>query len=540
MDGRPLAILLIEDNPGDARLIREALADYDAETFDLQTAGNLRDGLDRLTGGGIALVLLDLSLPESRGIDTLARVLDRDPQTPVIVLTGTSDESLAVEAVRRGAQDYLVKGQVDGRLLGRAIRYAVERKEAHTRLAEANQRLAEANRRLEELATTDDLTGLWNRRYFLQMLDREFARTARRGAGLALAMIDLDHFKRINDTCGHGFGDKVLCQVAHTMRRESRAADLVARYGGEEFIVLMPAADTRAAAIAAERLRRAIAERPVRDDQRTMDVTVSVGVASLQDAIDGTTLLRHVDEALYAAKQAGRNCVRTWTEAERDPPGDAPAPNPAMADLEGRIATLSLQAKDAFVQSIRGLVQALEARDPYTRHHSENVTRYAVAVAEQMGLDGDEVAVVRRAAQVHDIGKIGIADALLRKPGRLTERERRAMRQHVVIGVHILEELRFLERELPLVRHHHERWDGKGYPDGLAGEAIPRGARVLAVADAFDALTSDRPYHAAVGRDEAVAVLAGEAGRQFDADAVDALTAWLSQGEPLAAAEAHA
>jgi len=330
MAGPPIDVLLIEDNPGDARLIREALADYGEGAFALECVGGLDAGLDRLARGNVAVVLLDLSLPESRGLNTLARLLDGGDRVPVIVLTGTSDEALAVEAVRRGAQDYLVKGQTDGRLLGRAIRYAIERKEVHTRLAETNARLAEANRRLEELATTDDLTGLWNRRYFLDMLCRECRRAARFGANLAIAMVDVDHFKAVNDAHGHPFGDRVLGEVAGMMRQAARATDLVARYGGEEFMVLLPETAADAAADAAERLRRAIADRPVADGDRAAAVTVSIGVAALGGAADPTTLLRHVDEALYAAKQAGRNRTMVWT-VEGPQPAVLPAAWPAHA-----------------------------------------------------------------------------------------------------------------------------------------------------------------------------------------------------------------
>jgi len=313
MDRPTIDVLLIEDNPGDARLIRETLADYDGGAFALDWADSLEAGLERLAAGRAAVVLLDLSLPGSRGLDTLARLLADKVQVPVIVLTGTSDEALAVEAVRRGAQDYLVKGQTDGRLLGRAIRYAIERKEAHARLAEANSRLAEANSRLEQLATTDDLTGLWNRRYFLDMLCRECRRTARSGAPLAVAMVDVDRFKGINDRHGHPFGDRVLAAVARVMREAARATDLVARYGGEEFMILLPETSADAAVDAAERLRRTIAGRPVTDGDRAVAVTVSVGVAALEGGTDPTALLRHVDEALYAAKEAGRNRTMVWT-----------------------------------------------------------------------------------------------------------------------------------------------------------------------------------------------------------------------------------
>ena len=314
MDAKKIQVLLVEDNPGDARLIQEALAERGDGAFRLHWAKTLAEGIRRLlTGPDVDLVLLDLSLPGTRGLDTLARLLDQGADVPVIVLTGLDDEALAVEAVRRGAQDYLVKGQTSGPLLARAIRYAIERKEAQAELAAANARLAEANRRLAELATTDDLTGLWNRRHFFEVFEHETRRLARTGGDLALVMLDVDHFKRVNDTWGHPFGDRVLAHVAAVLRREAREVDLVARFGGEEFVVLMPGTTLAQAATAGERFRRAIEAAPLRRDDGPASVTVSVGVAACASPGEAAHLLRHVDEALYAAKRAGRNCTMLWT-----------------------------------------------------------------------------------------------------------------------------------------------------------------------------------------------------------------------------------
>jgi diguanylate cyclase (GGDEF)-like protein len=334
-----IQVLLIEDNPGDARLIREALAERSESAFRLRWADDLDEGLQRLADDPPQVVLLDLSLPGSRGLDTLATVLEQNDEVPIIVLTGTDDEALAVEAVRRGAQDYLVKGQTGGALLGRAVRYAIQRKESEAELADAKARLEAANNRLEKLATTDDLTGLWNRRHFLAMLDRECQRVARTGTNLAVVMVDVDHFKDVNDTCGHPFGDRVLQEVATVMQNEARSVDMVARYGGEEFMIFMPETGADEAVTAAERLRRHVAEQPVSDGGRSREVTISVGVADLGDAVDPTNLLRHADEALYAAKEGGRNRTCLWTD-------DGPVPADDTDD-EAAVAAAGAQETDA-------------------------------------------------------------------------------------------------------------------------------------------------------------------------------------------------
>jgi len=635
MGDKPIHILLIEDNPGDARLIREFLAENGGGRFHLEWAERLEEGLRHLDAGHIDLVLLDLSLPQSTGLDTLAVVLAHAPRVPTIVLTVLDDVAVAVEAVRRGAQDYLVKSQIDSRLLVRAVRYAVERKQIGEALQEANRRLEdlarfpsenpdpvlrvarsgevlyanaaaaslleglgggagqpvpeayrqavnqsfesgrrvvfeiehagriysfwttlppadaeyinvygrditkrkraeealqEANTRLEKLATTDELTGLANRRGFREAIGLETERARRYESDFALAMIDVDGFKAINDVYGHVFGDRVLVEVAKALKDGARATDVVARYGGDEFIVLMPNTDTRKAVSAVERFRRRIAGCVISDGQRSLEVTISAGISAL-DSKDRTAgpdiLIRQADEALYAAKHGGGNVTKIWNEIARDRTEGGADEAARVEDLRREVAGLSLQTKEMVVQSIGSLIHALEARDPYTKAHSANVTRYAVAIAETLDLAPEETAVIRRAAMVHDIGKIAVPDSILRKPGPLDDHERRIMQRHVLTGVKILGQIHFLKREVPLVRHHHEHWDGKGYPDGISGEAIPLGARILAVADAFDAITSNRVYHNARSVSDALRILVEESGRQFDPDVVDAMVKWV-------------
>ncbi|MCX5648914.1 MAG: diguanylate cyclase, partial [Planctomycetota bacterium] len=394
----------------------------------------------------------------------------------------------------------------------------------------AEEALQQANTRLEELATTDDLTGLANRRGFMAAIGLETERARRYGSDLALAMIDVDGFKAINDVCGHVFGDRVLVEVARAIEEGARAADLVARYGGDEIIVLMPNTDAREAVSAVERIRRSIAGRVISDGQRSLQVAISAGVSAL-DSKDRTAgpdlLIRQADEALYAAKHAGGNVAKTWNEITEDRAGEIPDEAAGVEDLQRKVAGLSLQAKEMVVQSLWGLVHALEARDSYTKAHSANVTRYAVAIAETLELDPEETGVIRRAAMVHDIGKIAVPDSILRKRGALDDHERRIMQGHVLAGVKIIDQMRFLDREVPLVRHHHEWWKGEGYPDGIAGEAIPLGARILAVADAFDAITSNRVYRNARSVSDALRILVEESGRQFAPGVVDAMVKWV-------------
>ncbi len=232
--------------------------------------------------------------------------------------------------------------------------------------------------------------------------------------------------------------------------------------------------------------------------------------------------------ALYEAKKSGRNRTKTWKDI-KDGGTRQRLELYRIQEFQNRVADVSAHSKEVFVQSMWGLVQAIEARDKHTRSHSDNVMRYAVAIAEAMGVCTEDIDVIRRAAMIHDVGKIGVPDNILRKPGPLTSEERAVIEQHTLIGVRILDQMRFLERELPIVRSHHERWDGNGYPDGISGMTIPLGARVLGVADAFDAITADRVYRKSRPVSQALAILAEGSGSQFDPTAVEAMLRWVEQ-----------
>ena len=259
-------------------------------------------------------------------------------------------------------------------------------------------------------------------------------------------------------------------------------------------------------------------------------ITISCGIAQSKsdDANLPRDIMRRADLALYEAKSAGRDCVMVWNEKMSRRPDATDLELDKIKRLQRRIAGLSEQAEMMFVQSICGLVQALEAKDSYAKKHSENVTHYTVAIARTMGVPASELEVIRRAAMIHDIGKIGVPDSILSKPGRLTPRERSIVEQHPLIAVRILEKMTFLEQEVGLVRHHHEKWNGQGYPDGLSGSSIPLGARIMAVADTFDALTSTRSYRTSRSIGQAVTILTDSAGYDFDQEAVGALVSWLN------------
>lgn len=298
MDIEMIVVLLIEDNHDDALLIQRYLSKAIKVSYQIHHVDELRKGLDFLNSGGVDVVLLDLGLPDAQGLSAFENVYAISPNVPIIVLTGHDDDDLAMEAVHKGAQDYLVKGQIAGSLLQRAIRYAIERKRA----AEELKRL---NELLERQATTDPLTGILNRLKFNHTLNAEIQRSKRYAMPLSLIMFDIDHFKNINDSHGHHAGDKVLREIVELVKDNIRVHDFFARWGGEEFMIMATNTVQDNARLLAEHLRLKIGRHHIQGVGR---VTCSFGVAQLINDTEDQ-LMQRVDHALYQAKANGRDRV---------------------------------------------------------------------------------------------------------------------------------------------------------------------------------------------------------------------------------------
>jgi diguanylate cyclase (GGDEF)-like protein len=376
---------------------------------------------------------------------------------------------------------------------------------------------AEARAELAVRAATDGLTGLVNRRVFEERLAAEAARSRRHGRDLALAVLDLDHFKDVNDVHGHMTGDDVLREAALRLASRAREGDVLARLGGEEFAWLMPETDGMEAWQATERARAALAGAPFPVVGR---VTVSAGVSDLSRAGSPDELYRHADVALYWAKRHGRDVVFLYTPEAMEALGE-----------EERAAELR---RNQALQSIRVLARAVDAKDPSTRRHSERVAGLAAMLAEACGWPHERASLLHEAALVHDVGKIAVSDAILFCNRRLTDAEMAKVRVHAALGAEMLSDV-FSADQASWVRGHHERWDGRGYPDGLAGEDIPEGARILHVADAWDVMTSARVYVPPLTDAEALEECRRQVGAQFWGPAVDALES-LHRGGALEAA----
>ena len=397
-----------------------------------------------------------------------------------------------------------------GVVLCRQVLAILENAQLSDRLQANNGALREANRRLEGLATTDLLTGLPNHRALIAALDHELERANRFNRPCSLVFLDLDHFKALNDSLGHSAGDAALNELATVVRTALRGIDILGRWGGEEFLVLLPEADTEGALQAAERIRATAAAHPLASWQGAR-LTCSLGVASYpRDAEDRDSLIEMADRAMYAAKRLGRNQVRGI--------GDA-----AVRALTVDTGTAGSRDDAALMGTVEALAALVDARDNYTGRHSYEVAALSKRLALALGLEAREVQVIGLAARLHDAGKVAVRDAVLRKPGRLTPEEWSIIRTHSIVGADVVSRVPSLRALAPTIRAHHERWDGQGYPDQLAGTAIPLGARVIAVADAYQAMTTDRPYRSRITPELALEELRRCAGSQFDEVIVGAL-----------------
>ena len=363
---------------------------------------------------------------------------------------------------------------------------------------------------LELLAVTDGLTGLFNHRHFQETLVLEVERAVRYDLVFSLLMMDLDLFKDVNDRLGHPRGDEALRAVADVLRANARTSDFVGRYGGEEFVMILPGTSMKQASTLAERVAQGVREIElgVADAPR---LSISIGIADFPACgRDRESLIAAADAALLFAKRSGRDMIADFSRV-------------SLVELDqSALEGLAFRLEKADIETLETLAAAIDRRDAFAGEHARNVAAAAARLAAALGLDDQQSDVLRVAALVYDIGKVGIPVEVLNRRGVLSDEDQEAIRKHPEVGKRLLESTMRLHGLLPVVLHHHERWDGAGYPEGLAGTTIPFAARVIAICDAWQAMITDRPYRPALTQEAALAELRAGAGTQFDPDLVEA------------------
>ncbi len=409
---------------------------------------------------------------------------------------------IGLDGVTRWVHDRAVcRGRPDGTYeVSGIVSDDTERRRLEDELRKSLAELEQARADAELRANTDDLTGAYNRRHFAQIASDSLASQPERSA---LLLIDADHFKQINDVYGHAVGDAVLAELAERLRSGIAPGDHLARWGGEEFAVLLGNVSSEAAlAERAERLRQAVCETPIEHGDIRVRLTTSVGATlASAGAANLDALVERADARLYAAKYHGRNRV-------------ALQPEPGVRAMSTREPEVGMARALAFASGLReGIPEA----------HAEQVADLAMRTAQRLELPVGVALLCRIGGWMHDVGKIAIPERILTKPRALDDNEWAIMKTHPLHGETIVRRVAGLQDAAPAVRHHHERFGGGGYPDGLAGEAIPIEARIVCAADAYSAMTTNRPYSAARSPEEAAAELRRSAGAHFDPKVVDAL-----------------
>lgn len=393
-----------------------------------------------------------------------------------------------------------------------------DRKKAEEERKKLNEKIIKSNERLRRMALRDSHTGLYNHRYLTEIIEAEFDRAKRYNNPLSVIMLDIDYFKSINDVYGHPFGDLVLKQFARQLKQMVRRYDIVVRFGGEEFIIVSPGSDRSTAMILAQRILDAVNLYNFGNKEHTVKLKLSLAVASYPEdiVVKGMGLIELTDQILNRVKEFGGNRVYSFLDIKKQKPTTENKEQAEVKILKEKLAKLTKRANQSLIEAIFAFAKTIKLKDHYTGEHVEKTSFYATEIARALSLSREEIEHVRQASILHDLGKIGVSEKILLKREQLTKEELAEVKKHPQIGVDIIRPIQFLHAIIPLILYHHERWDGKGYPNSLRGEEIPVGARILAIADVYQALISNRPYRQAYSREEAIKIIKEGSGSQFD------------------------
>jgi len=510
-DKKNRKILAVDDEQINLTLLSRLLEQMEVEVL---LAKDAAAGMELAISEKPDLILLDVMMPEVDGFEMCKRLKDNSETSsiPVIFISAKTQTADKIKGLEIGAVDYVTKpfdvGELRARISSVLKTIVLEEK-------------------ILLLANSDELTGLPNRRRFFDILERELYYAKIKNTSLAVVMIDIDHFKNINDTYGHLEGDAILEQMGKILQENMYPLDVVARYGGEEFIAIMPETSLIKATKAANRICSVVDGFEWEISGKKISVTISIGVAGVDQAnsLDANSLVKKADTALYSAKNKGRNCVVCWEEVKYYDDGEKEdAYDGVYNELQDKIVLLIKQLRQYALGTISAFTKAMDMiiDDPYLVQHGQNVKAYSLAIAEEMELSNELKQRIGTAALLEDLGKMVIPKEILKKKESLTEAEWEIIKQHPITAAKILEPVKFFNLEMQFIKHHHEKFDGSGYPSGLKGKEIPIGARILAVADAIDAMTSEREYQSAFSIENALVEIAAASGTHFDFEVVDA------------------
>ncbi|MFH1783132.1 MAG: diguanylate cyclase [Candidatus Omnitrophota bacterium] len=400
------------------------------------------------------------------------------------------------------------------------FRDITKRKIEEKELYDLNQKLKGQTRKLKRLSLKDPHTGVYNHGYCEEIIEVEIEKAKEFSSPLSIIMVDIDYFKSINDVYGHKFGDLVLQQFVKKIRKMIRLHDYVVRFGGEEFILVLPGSDRFNSFRIADKLVRSIKMYSFGDSEKSATLRLSAAVVSFfEDGVNDYKGLITVSERVLAkAKGYGGDRVALITDLNSSSKDKYSKVSTDINYLKEQLDRITKKSNQSLTESVFALVKTIDLKDHYTGNHVEKTVFYATELARLLGLSYTDIILIEQASMLHDLGKIGISEKILLKPGKLTKVEFNEIKRHPELGVDIIRPIRFFHDLIPLILHHHERWDGLGYPIGLKGEDIPFGARIISIADVYHALTSDRPYRKSLSEEEAKDIIRKGSGSQFDPD----------------------
>ena len=497
-----LSITLVTRNESDAALVKKTLA-HVYPGVEVKASPSDKE----LSEAGHSFLMVDVGALSGASLDHL---LDRLSDVPSILIVSDFAEVRSYGRLLSSRVSIVTRPDLGGMGLIQGIHHLLERKA----LAE---QLHKTSRHLKELSIRDELTKLFNHRHFDELLATEVKKANRYRRPMGLVIVAIKNFTAINESLGHNEGDRILARAADLIRDAVREVDIPARYGDNEFAVILPESDEAAASVVAGRIQSSLATIEVELPEGGGSLSTSCGIGAISAQVETKEeLIRTALGALLEAKRASDNSICTSGEmaARRR---EVKENRQVIEQLHERIARITADAERSYFQSIMKAIAEFPSVKKTLMPHSERVAFFAQRLAESMGLSESEARTVYRAGLLHDAGKLAIGPEILAKPDKLSGPEQELVRQHPLFAVQILGDSPFFTSELSAVLHHHERMDGKGYPEGISGQAIPVAARILAVAEAWDTMITPQPWRAEpLALDIALEEIHKGAGTQFD------------------------
>jgi len=504
-----MKILIAEDDNVTRHILEKSVTEMD---FEVVSCKNGHDAWKILQSENPPhLLILDWMMPGMDGLEICRKVREqaKEPYTFILLLTSKGEQDDFVKGMEAGADDYVVKPFNHNDLRVRL--------KAGRRIVELNEELLYVRDNLEKQATHDKLTGLYNRHFMVEILEKEFSRALRHQSDLSCLLLDLDNFKDVNDTFGHTFGDLVLREFSAGLEQNIRKSDISIRYGGEEFMVLLPNTGIAGAQNIAEKIRATCEKKRYDDGHNSTTVTVSIGIASIKQhqLIDDKEIVACADKALYRSKAEGRNRITvymkkpSWISNNNEISEDN-----NLGHLKENIAVVLEKTKKSSIESLELLTRDLSSDEH--KQHNHDIKRYITLIGEKLALPPAIIETFKRAANFHDYFKILLRKTFKTKHIVLNKEERTEIEDHPYMLTELIDSFDFFANEKSILQYHHENFDGTGYPDGLKGNEIPLGARIFAMVDAITAMLSGRLHRVKLSPEEMIIELADKAGTQFD------------------------